>query len=387
MESTDQMDHVYQQLSQFLKMHHKEFIDLWEEQIIVHNDKDDIDLIRRNGSIMYEFISKSFVKQLSDDQIQTLAYKIAKQRVDAEINIGEFVYNVNLGRSLIVKCANLSGIEIEKLQLIIDQINRRFDLFCYHAVSRYTELKDKKLQEQNLYISQTHKDRLAILGQMSSCFVHEFRNPLTSVMGFIKLLKDDYPKLPYLDIVSKELEELKFRITQFLHTSRMNTVNESKMGEITIKFILEEVLDFLYPSIIDGKIKVTTKIDPKIKIIGDQNELKQVFLNLLMNAVDAVREDEKQRKIGINTEVDSEHIKIVISNNGPTINADEVAYIFEPFYTTKKLGTGIGLFVCKNIIEKHNGKIHCLSNNDLTTFEITLPINKSVCEEMASPTK
>ncbi|MGJ7910794.1 histidine kinase N-terminal domain-containing protein [Neobacillus sp. LXY-1] len=387
MESTDQMDHVYQQLSQFLKMHHKEFIDLWEEQIIVHNDKDDIDLIRHNGFIMYEFISKSFVKQLSDDQIQSLAYKIAKQRVDAEINIGEFVYNVNLGRSLIVKCVNLSGIEIEKLQLIIDLINRQFDLFCYHAVSRYTELKDKKLQEQNLYISQTHKDRLAILGQMSSCFVHEFRNPLTSVMGFIKLLKDDYPKLPYLDIVSKELEELKFRITQFLHTSRMNTVNESKMGEITIKFILEEVLDFLYPSIIDGKIKVNTKIDPKIKIIGDQNELKQVFLNLLMNAVDAVREDEKQRKIDINTEVDSEHIKIVISNNGPTINADEVAYIFEPFYTTKKLGTGIGLFVCKNIIEKHNGKIHCLSNNDLTTFEITLPINKSVCEEMASPTK
>jgi len=196
-------------------------------------------------------------------------------------------------------------------------------------------------------------------------------------MGFVKLLKNENPQMPYLDIINNELEQLKFRITQFLHTSKLNSVNESKIEAIIIKHVLEEVIDFLYPSIVDGNIQVSSTMHADAKVCGDRNELKQVFLNLLMNAIDAVREDEKQRHIYINVEEDDDQIAVSISNNGIPISKDAVKLIFEPFYTTKKLGTGIGLFVCKNIIEKHNGKIHCTSNEELTTFKITLPIIKA----------
>jgi len=368
-----QADYIFEKLGEFLKSKKKTFLNLWEEQIIVHRNEDNIELIRKNGYLMFELITNSIEYKLTDIELKSLAYKVAKERVEADINIGEFVYNVNLGRSLIIKCVIHSGIVIEELQPIIDFINRQFDLFCYFAVSRYTELKDKKLHEKNLYISQTHKDRLAILGQMSSSFVHEFRNPLTSVMGFIKLLKKDHPRLPYLDVINKELEQLKFRIAQFLHTSKLNTVNESKNEEITIKSIIEEVIDFLYPSIVDGNIQIISNIDAHAMVVGDRNELKQVFLNLLMNAVDAVSEEETLRKINIQTKVEYDLITINISNNGPTIDSEAVTLIFEPFYTTKKLGTGIGLFVCKNIVEKHNGNISCLSSDDFTTFQLKLP--------------
>lgn len=314
------------------------------------------------------------MNNLSEDDLRLLAHKVAQERSDANSNIGEFVYNVNLGRSIIIKYVNQSGIQIEELQSIIDLINRQFDLFCYYAVSKYTELKDRKIQEKNLYITQSHKDRLAILGQMSSSFVHEFRNPLTSIMGFISLLKKDQPSLPYLNIISSELEQLNFRITQFLHTSKMKIVTESKKEVITIKLLLEEMVDFLYPSLVDGNIQLNINIDDNAKVSGDRNELKQVFLNILMNAIDALYEEVNTRKIAIYTKVDNDHITINITNNGPTIKSEDAKIIFEPFYTTKKLGTGIGLFVCKNIVENNNGVIQCIPQDDLTTFQIKLPI-------------
>ncbi|WEG11469.1 histidine kinase N-terminal domain-containing protein [Pullulanibacillus sp. KACC 23026] len=373
METNIREENVYKALSDFLETNKKKFLALWEEQLIL-NPEDKKDLVRENGYLMYEFTIHSMINEGKESELKLLAEKVAKERCEANINIGDFVYNVNLGRSIIIKCINHSGFKSEVLQQIIDRINKQFDLFCYYAVSRYTKLLDKKINEKNLFITQTHKDRLTILGQMSSSFVHEFRNPLTSVMGFIKLLQNDYPDLPYLDIVNKELEQLKFRITQFLHTSKLYPTAETKNEEISVKQILEEVLDFLYPSIADCNIEVNSTIEGETIVNGDPNELKQVFQNLLMNAIDAVSEVEIHRQINIHTEVIHSQVVISFSNNGPVLDADAIHLIFEPFYTTKKLGTGIGLFVCKNIIEKHNGKITCFVTEDLTTFQTVLPI-------------
>lgn len=365
---------VNMKLVQFLKENEQKFLDIWEKQIIVHRDEDSVELIKSNGQFMYQIVINTIMNNISENEIKLLAYKVAKERNDTNINIGEFVYNVNLGRSVIIKYVHQSRIEIEELQPMIDLINQQFDLFCYHAVSKYTELKDKKIQEKNLFITRSHKDRLAILGQMSSSFVHEFRNPLTSVMGFISLLKKDNPSLPYLNIISSELEQLNFRITQFLHTSKMNLVTEGEKEEISVKLLLEEMIDFLYPILKDGNIHINSNMEENAKVFGDRNELKQVFLNILINAIDAVSEEENAREINIQTKLENDQITIMISNNGQIIKLEDATIIFEPFYTTKKLGTGIGLFVCKNIIEKNNGIIQCIPQDNLTMFQIKLPI-------------
>lgn len=218
------------------------------------------------------------------------------------------------------------------------------------------------------------------MGQMSSSFVHEFRNPLTSVIGFIKLLKADHPELKYLDIIDHELDQLKFRITQFLHTSKVE-LPEKRKQKVNLNLLFDEILNFLYPSIVDGDVEVGTHFEHQIQVIANRDELKQVFLNILHNSIDAVKARDRPRKINIYGAIDESKVVVHISNNGPMIPARIRKIIFEPFYTTKELGTGIGLFVCKKIIEIHGGTIECSSDHQLTTFSIQLPLSSSALDE------
>ncbi|KHF41950.1 histidine kinase N-terminal domain-containing protein [Halalkalibacter okhensis] len=357
----------------FLEKNESDFITLWQEQIIldqadVHKEK-----VKENGYLMYALIKNTLLDTVTEDDVQQLAYKVAKERVEANINIGDFVYNVNLGRSLLIKFVLQSDVSRTQLAAIIDQINTQFDQFCYHAVTKYTEIKNTELEEKKLFINQTHKDKLAILGQMSSSFVHEFRNPLTSIIGFNKLLRTEYPNIKYLDIIELELDQLKFRITQFLHTSKLDFIENPK--EIVIlNDLLDEILNFLYPSIVDSDVQISTDIDPTIKIEAHKDEIKQVFLNVLFNSIDAVIQREKPRIIHLTCYLDAKRVVIEVSNNGPMIPLEVQETIFEPFYTTKELGTGIGLFVCRKIIEKHLGELTCFSDEHKTTFCIHLPI-------------
>nr|WP_299092518.1 histidine kinase N-terminal domain-containing protein [uncultured Metabacillus sp.] len=356
----------------FLEEREEAFLTLWQETIIIHEEDLYKEEVKKNGYQMYLLIKRSITQFVSDEEVKELAYKVAKQRVLSNSNIGEFVYNVNLGRSAVIKYINKSGIAIDKLQPIIDKVNLHFDRYCYHAVTRYTELKDLELKEKMLFINQSHKDRLSLLGQMSSSFVHEFRNPLTSVMGFIKLLKLENPTLKYMETIEHELDQLKFRITQFLHASRLEIVDKHR-EEIQMEDLFSEILSFLYPSIVDGDVDVKTNIDSTCKIIAVKDEVKQVLVNIILNSIDALKHRPSNRCLSITCEKKHETIVFTITNNGPEIPEEMKEAIFEPFYTTKSLGTGIGLYVCKTLIEKHNGTINCESNKELTSFIISLP--------------
>ncbi|WP_110114635.1 histidine kinase N-terminal domain-containing protein [Bacillus sp. CGMCC 1.16541] len=361
-----------EKLTQFLDWNTSHFLRFWRENIYLSKNDLFADEVMNNGVAMYELVRKHIHSPLTEVEIMNLAFKVAKERVKANINIGDFVYNVNLGRTIIIKHITQSGLSIEELQPVVDEINSLFDRFSFHAVTRYTELKDQEIQEKNQFISQTHQDRLSLLGQMSSSFVHEFRNPLTAVMGFIKLLKDENPDLRYIDIIDYELDQLKYRITQFLHTSKQQIVDKGA-EEVSFSKLFQEILDFIYPTMVDDYVDVVTNIEEECKTIANKEELKQVFINLLLNSIDALRQKEKPRTISITAKEHEDAIDLELTNNGPQIPSDKINVIFEPFYTTKELGTGIGLYVCKQIIEKHGGTITCSSDKKRTTFHIRLP--------------
>ncbi|MBR8646281.1 hypothetical protein KEH51_28445 [[Brevibacterium] frigoritolerans] len=97
------------------------------------------------------------------------------------------------------------------------------------------------------------------MGQISSSFVHEFRNPLTAIMGFNKLLKRENPDLKYLDIIDYELNQLNFRITQFLHTSKSD-FNEEQREEISVLKLIEEIQELTYANIVDASVNVEIDI-------------------------------------------------------------------------------------------------------------------------------
>ncbi|WP_456273160.1 sensor histidine kinase [Bacillus sp. AK031] len=362
-------------LAMFLDENFQEFLQTWRNRVVVAEDDKYREEVVKNGIGMYKLVRRAIASPLSEEEIKVLAEKVAEERVEANTNISEFVYNVNVGRSEIIRWVSSSGIKIEELHPFIEEINSVFDRFSYFAVRFYTELKDKALKEKDLYIDQTHKERLTILGQMSSSFVHEFRNPLTSIIGFTKLLKNDYPDLPYLEVMGHELDQLNYRISQFLHVSRKEII-ESKKEKFLVFTMLSELIEFLYPSLVDGDVSIKSHLDSNVYIQGNKEELRQVFLNLIMNSIDALQQVKGERKITLSCNLVDENIEIEVSNNGPEIGAEAVDAIFEPFYTTKELGTGIGLYICRKLVEKHGGGIDCTSTAELTTFTVRIPMAK-----------
>lgn len=361
------MTNAEEVMCRFLEQNEQRLLDLWMKSIIA--TEDDRALIYENGKSMCRLVTLYLRKQIDEERILMLAYKVAQERVQRNVNIGEFVWNVSLGRSVILHHLYETIIPLDKLQPIINQINECFDTFLHHAVRIYTELKNSDLEEKKQFIEQTHKERLTILGQLSASFVHEIRNPLTAVMGFVKLLQRSHPALPYLDIIQHELDQLNFRVSQFLLVSRKSEPDRAE-ERFELLPLMQEILEFIYPSIAYGEVEVAVQVEEQITLVGLKDEIKQVFINLILNAIDALQEVDVEKRITIQAVVNEAEIQVSIENNGPAIPAHMTRAIFEPFVTTKDLGTGLGLFICKKIVEKQGGTIECESNEQFTRFTL-----------------
>lgn len=374
------LSELHMDLIAFFNKNKEELLREWENSIVISKGDPYKEKISLNGIAIFNIVLSMHTMTEKEllETIQKYALEISEERALANINIGDFVYNVNLGRSVLYSYLSKSGLVWADLQESINKINFCFDKFLYYAVTHYTEAKNKIIEEKTMFIDSTHQDRLTLLGQMTSSFIHEFRNPLTSIQGFIQLLKADYPDMKYLDIISSELDQLNFRISQFLLLSKKELIGKEK-EQFNQNKLIDEVLNFLYPSILDGKVKIKKDIVDEITLFGYADEMRQVFINIIFNAIDVLnhhRIPNPTIEIKCNIENNS-HVVLSISNNGPMIPAELSKTIFEPFFTTKKLGTGLGLFVCKEIIEKHKGELSCLSTPDLTVFTIKLPLAAS----------
>ncbi|EST53757.1 histidine kinase [Brevibacillus panacihumi W25] len=362
-------------LTAFLEEQEAKIVEQFKNQIVKSEHDQFRDRIHLNGQAMYRMVIGYFRGTVTEEDIQALAYRVACERNQAQINIGDFVHNVCMGRRLILDSLQEGGVPAATMLPVVMKINECFDIFLVHAVSKYTELKDRDLDKKQMFIERSHKDRMTILGQMASSFVHEFRNPLTSVIGFSKLLKEDHPDLPYLDIIENELYQLNYRVSQFLLVSKKGSAAVSRRIEtFNVAQLIEDILAFLYPTIVDVNAQTACTIDPSFSLTGNRDEIKQVLINILSNALDALQRVSGERLIHIEGFQNEQKASISIANNGSPIPPDILPVIFEPFFTTKELGTGIGLYVCKEIIERHDGTISCESSERSTEFRMTFDL-------------
>lgn len=368
---------TYEKLSAFYNQRKEDIVNEWSEKNRhVQSDSDNNNVI--NNKVMELLLKKVFCDQeCHDDVFMVLAHEAIQSRRISSFNIGDFVYSIKTGREVTQKYVFQINATESEMRIYIQQMNDCFDKFLYFAVSFYSENQNQIIKEKNQFIDSTHKDRLTLLGQMTSSFIHEFRNPLTSIQGFIQLLKSDYPNMKYLDIISNEIEQLNFRISQFLLLSKKELIGKEKVN-FPLNELISEVLNFLYPSILDSKVKIIKENHTKeVFLCGYKDEIRQVLINIIFNAIDVLTPESKNPTIEIILKnINATKVQIDIANNGPEIPANLVQTIFEPFFTTKTLGTGLGLFVCKEIIEKHRGTLTCESQKSRTVFSIILPIQE-----------
>lgn len=361
-----------EKVADYLEANRLLLLDNWSTNLIVRAADPYKDVVRLNGSLMLDLvIACSRDLHIDEDKLRRLAQKIAMERIMSNASIGDFIYNVTMGRSEIMDHMPRVGLSIDALYPVWHTINRLFDTFLYFAVHHYTDINNRKIAEQSSFIEQSHKDKLTILGQMSSSFVHEFRNPLTSVIGFVQLLQEKYPTLEYMDVMSKELNELRFRINQFLLVSKRGD-DQKERSDFEMDRVVDETLEFLYPMIVSARVTINRDVDDSIHLRGYPDEIRQVLINIIMNSLDALSSC-TDKEITIIGRAQRDQVVLSVSNNGPVIPPDLMLTIFEPFVTSKELGTGIGLYLCQKIVLRHNGTIECESNDDLTTFRITLP--------------
>jgi len=259
----------------------------------------------------------------------------------------------------------------------------------------------KELQEEI-----RRKERLAILGEMATTIAHEIRNPLSGIEGFALLLKenlkDGLKEKKWIDNVvrgTRSLNSLLTNLLDFTHPIKPN------FHQIEIKKVIEESLLFITQKIQEEKLNIQIEKrlpSGSIKINGDSILLKHAFLNLLLNATQAISEKGKIT-ISINKKVHSclrsrkffkewegdyilaksfEDIYINFSDTGCGISSEEKKKICQPFYTTKSKGCGLGLAITQRIIQNHGGMIKVDSKKDKgSTFTVILPCWQEVRRE------
>ena len=362
----------YQQLiEELLIKEEKRLFQEYLDSIKLQEKEEYLETMEEPRKTMFKQLLDTINGKIPESQIREMAKKLAVEQKE-DINIGDVLYNINQGRRIFVNFVLKMDLPKSIIQQTIYDINRQYDIFSYEMVSTFTNLKNQVINEKTTFINENHKDKLALLGQISSSFVHEFRNPLTAVMGFNKILKKEYPDMKYLDIMDYELNQLNFRITQFLHTSKAE-INEDLIMDISILELIDEIKQLSYANIIDTNVKVEIDVPADLSIKASRDGLKQVVLNLFINSIEALKNQPSQRIIKVNSVIVSNQLVITLSNNGPMIEKEHIESIFEPFFTTKELGTGIGLYVCKKIIDGYDGNLICTSNPEWTEFSIYLP--------------
>jgi PAS domain S-box-containing protein len=244
-----------------------------------------------------------------------------------------------------------------------------------------TERKRAAEREQEMQRELLLSSRLASIGELAAGVAHQINNPLTGVLGFSqRLLKKstDQEAQQDLKIIYTEAERAAKVVQNLLTFARRR---QPRKQYSDINEILESALELRAYELKTSNIEVTTNLAPELpEIMLDFYQIQEVFLNIILNAEQALTEAHSGGKLTIKTEKRKGYIRTTFTDDGPGIPAERLNNIFDPFYTTKgeKGGTGLGLSVCHGIITEHGGKIYAKNKPGKgATFFVELPLNSN----------
>lgn len=240
----------------------------------------------------------------------------------------------------------------------------------------YTRIEDAHINLHDARERLLHGERLAAIGEMAANLAHELKNPLITIGGFagrlLKSLPAETREHRYADTIISEVIRLEKMLAEILVFSRKPIIcfNRCELEEI-----IKDCLAGCATAFEDRNIKISFSSDaPPPAVSGDAHQLKQVFLNLILNAIDAMPEGGQLSLTLRKTSLDRKTVIATVEDTGGGIPKEMLPQIFNPFFTTKLHGTGLGLAIANRIILNHFGSIEVCNTGQGAVFTITLPL-------------
>lgn len=217
-------------------------------------------------------------------------------------------------------------------------------------------------------------EKLAAVGQLAAGIAHEIRNPLASMSGSVQLLRADLAtgeeKKKLMTIIDREINRLNGLITEFLDYARPEA---PKTDEVNLGTLMDQIMDMMKFQFADSKIEQHRDLQSNLVLLGNHDKLKQAFLNIIVNAYQAMGE-QAQGQVTVTAKKSEGGALISIEDTGSGIEKKNLDRIFEPFLTTKQNGTGLGLAITHSIFESHGASVEVKSRVGVgTEFHITFP--------------
>lgn len=299
-------------------------------------------------NIMYDYTA---IKEIKSDQLSTHSMTVT---IDA--NQRQWILKITALKSL---HSDLETI-VPNLVALAGTSFSVLLFFIFRTYTRVITLTEKTAKNE----------KMAAIGEIASRLAHDLRNPMTTLKASVDLLQrslqdtqNDKTK-KHLDMITRATERMLGQLDNVLDFVRSKPLQLSKNS------VLELISESIKTTPVPENIKINLP-NNDVQIECDSKQLMVAFSNLITNAVEAMG-DSGTITFGVTTKGDV--VLIEASNSGPSIPKDHLSKIFEPLFTTKSAGTGLGLVSCKNIVEQHNGKIS--AKNNPTAFTIELPIKQ-----------
>ncbi|GFE60451.1 cache domain-containing protein [Geobacter sp. AOG2] len=241
----------------------------------------------------------------------------------------------------------------------------------------FNRMTDIIRRNKEMEASLAQHGKMASLGVLSSGVAHEINNPLGVILGYAGYLEGkmtvDDPNYKYIHEIKRESKRCKKIVQDLLSYAR---TPRPSLEPVDLNDLLAQIADFAANHTDMRGVTIRTEFAPDLpKVHLDGDQMRQVAINLILNAGGAMPDG---GSLTIRSEaVDPEHVRMVFSDSGCGIPAENLEKIFEPFYTTKERGTGLGLAITRQIIEQHHGEISIVSGPDTgTTVTVTLPVER-----------
>ena len=355
-------------------MRYKELFDNVAEGVFILNRKEQ--LIESNERVLETTgYSKEELLNLNiSDLIEADQVPVIKKTMDQVSKIKEVRFELNL--------------KTKNGKLIPNEINCRYvsylGEYCYLCVAR--DITQTKMLQNQLIRS----ERLAATGQLAASIAHEINSPLQGITALLNVIRTKYKKdkklLEQLDLVKSAFESIRDTVRNLID---LNRPGKEKKQPMDINQVIENTSTLVRSFLIKSRVRINLNLAAKqSKLTASPQQLGQVFMNLINNAVEAITGSPKFKKklkedptysgdVFIETFNQNNDLVIKVKDSGPGIAKKDLEYIFDPFFTRKKtMGMGVGLSICYGIIEDHKGNIIAENDKDGgAVFTITLPLN------------